>query len=69
MGAACMGIGDETGILRKDMLADFLVVDGNPLEDVRILENRERLKMIVKDGQIIKDELHTVNNTEDQSKN
>lgn len=69
MGAACMGISDETGILRKDMLADFLVVDGNPLEDVRILENRERLKMIVKDGQIIKDELHTVNNTEDQSKN
>jgi imidazolonepropionase-like amidohydrolase len=57
MGTACMGLGDETGMLRAGMLADFLVVDGNPLKDVRILEDRDCLRMIVKDGQIYKNTL------------
>jgi len=57
MGTTCMGFGDETGVLRAGMLADFLVVDGNPLEDVTILEDRSRLRLIVKDGQIVKNSL------------
>ncbi len=57
MGTTCMGFGDETGVLRAGMLADFLVVDGNPLEDVTILEDRNRLRMIVKDGQNYKNSL------------
>ena len=57
MGATCMGIGDETGLLKTGMLADFLVVDGNPLENVRILEEPDRLRMIVKDGQSYKNTL------------
>lgn len=60
MGTACMGLGNETGVLRAGMLADFLVVEGNPLEDVRILENRDRLRLIVKDGQVVKDTLKPV---------
>lgn len=57
MGTTCMGLGDETGVLRAGMLADFLVVDGNPLNEVRILEDRQRLRLIVKDGMIYKDTL------------
>jgi imidazolonepropionase-like amidohydrolase len=57
MGTTCMGLGDETGVLRAGMLADFLVVDGNPLKGVRILEERQRLRLIVKDGMIYKDTL------------
>jgi imidazolonepropionase-like amidohydrolase len=59
MGTTCMGFGDETGVLRVGMLADFLVVDGNPLEDITILEDCSRLHMIVKDGQIYKNSLET----------
>ena len=59
MGTTCMGFGDEAGVLRAGMLADFLVVDGNPLEDVTILEDHSRLRMIVKDGQIYKNSLKT----------
>ena len=59
MGTTCMGLGDETGVLRAGMLADFLVVDGNPLKDIRILEDRDNLRMIVKEGQTYKD---TINN-------
>jgi imidazolonepropionase-like amidohydrolase len=58
MGTTCMGLGDETGVLRAGMLADFLVVDGNPLKDVRILEDRDCLRMIVKDGQTYKNALN-----------
>ncbi len=57
MGTECMGLGDETGLLRAGMLADFLVVDGNPLGAVRILQDRDRLRMIVKDGVTYKDEV------------
>jgi imidazolonepropionase-like amidohydrolase len=60
MGTTCMGFGNETGVLRTGMLADFLVVDGNPLIDVRILENRDCLRLIVKDGVTYKDTLSTV---------
>lgn len=57
MGTTCMGLGDETGVLRAGMLADFLVVNGNPLKNVRILEDRENLRLIVKDGVTYKDTL------------
>jgi imidazolonepropionase-like amidohydrolase len=57
MGAACMGLGDEVGQLRVGMLADLLVVDGDPLADVRLLEDRARLRLILKDGAVIKSTL------------
>jgi imidazolonepropionase-like amidohydrolase len=46
------------GVLEPGALADLLVVDGNPLEDVRLLEEPERnLRLIVKDGRIVKQTL------------
>ncbi len=57
MGAACMGLGDEVGVLRVGMAADLLVVDGDPLADVRLLEDRARLRLILKDGAVIKNSL------------
>jgi imidazolonepropionase-like amidohydrolase len=57
MGAQCMGLGDEVGVLREGMLADLLVVDGDPLQDVSILQDRSRLRLIVKDGALVKNSL------------
>lgn len=57
MGAQCMGLGDTVGQLREGMLADLLVVDGDPLADVAVLEDRARLRLILKDGAVIKDTL------------
>ncbi len=38
--------------------ADLLIVEGNPLEDIRVLEDPdENLKLIMKDGKIYKDTL------------
>lgn len=55
--AACMGLGDETGVISEGRAADLLLVDGDPLADVRILENREKLRLVMKDGVAYKADL------------
>ena len=47
--AECMGR-EDIGALAAGRLADVLVVDGDPLDDISVLENRDRLKLIMKDG-------------------
>jgi imidazolonepropionase-like amidohydrolase len=48
----------ELGVLAPGALADLLVVDGNPLEDITVLTTPERtLKLIMKEGTIYKNEL------------
>lgn len=50
MGGEIMAMGAELGQVKKGFLADLLLVDGNPLLDVRMLEDRDRLLAIMKDG-------------------
>lgn len=54
MAAECIGLGAEVGVLRPGMLADLLVINGNPLDDVRILQDASRISLIMQDGIIIK---------------
>jgi imidazolonepropionase-like amidohydrolase len=42
----------DLGTLQKGMLADMLLVDSDPLKDVTILVDKNRLAMIMKDGVI-----------------
>jgi imidazolonepropionase-like amidohydrolase len=56
-GAEAMGLGDQTGTLEAGKLADLLVVDGDPLEDVTVLQDRTKLLAILKCGAAVKDEL------------
>ena len=41
-GGAMMGLGDELGQLRAGWLADLIVVDGDPLDDIAVLQDREQ---------------------------
>jgi len=46
------------GVIQEGAYADLLVVDGNPLEDIRLLEDYERnIRLIMKDGVIYKNTL------------
>ncbi len=56
-GAQCMGLGDETGLLEPGRLADLLLVDGSPLENVAMLQNPAALRLVMKDGVIYKNSL------------
>ena len=45
----------ELGQVRPGWLADLLLVDGDPTQDVRVLQDRSRLRAIMKDGRFHKD--------------
>jgi imidazolonepropionase-like amidohydrolase len=49
---------DKLGVLVPGALADVLIVEGDPVKDVRVLEDPERnLRVIVKDGVVYKNTL------------
>jgi imidazolonepropionase-like amidohydrolase len=54
-GGQIMGMGNELGQIREGWLADLLLVDGDPLADVRILQDKGRLLAIMKDGKFHKE--------------
>jgi len=54
-GGEIMGMGNELGQVRAGFLADLLLVDGDPLANLRILEDRRNLLAIMKDGAFHKD--------------
>jgi len=49
-GGQIMGMGGELGLVKEGWLADLLLVRGDPTEDVRLLQDRGNLLMIMKDG-------------------
>jgi imidazolonepropionase-like amidohydrolase len=53
-GGEIMGMGGELGQVREGYLADLLLVDGDPLTDVALLQDRSRLLAIMKDGALHK---------------
>jgi imidazolonepropionase-like amidohydrolase len=50
LGGEIMQRAHELGQVRPGYLADLLLVDGDPLADVALLQRRERLRMVMKDG-------------------
>lgn len=56
-GAELMGRGDDLGTVSVGKIADLLVVEGNPLDDITILSERANLLGILKGGQWVKDGL------------
>jgi imidazolonepropionase-like amidohydrolase len=53
-GGQIMDMGDELGLIRPGYLADLILVDGNPLEDISMIQDRDRLVVIMKDGKFHK---------------
>lgn len=49
-GGEIMGMGNELGLVKEGYLADLLLVDGDPLASIRILQDRERILAVMKDG-------------------
>ena len=50
LAAECLGLAREIGTLEKGKRADFVVVDGDPLRDITVLLDPQRIKLVVKDG-------------------
>ena len=53
-GGQIMGMGDELGMIKEGFLADLILVDGDPLTDIKILQDRNKIIAIMKDGKLHK---------------
>ena len=51
MTADCLGLLDDTGTLEAGKMADVVVVDGDPLADIRAMH---RVRAVVKAGTVVK---------------
>src|SRR6185503_16956082 len=53
--ARCLGLEREMGTLEKGRLADLVVVNGNPLDDVTLLLDPARIELVIKGGAVAVD--------------
>ncbi|MBI3782424.1 MAG: amidohydrolase family protein [Deltaproteobacteria bacterium] len=55
--AELFGLADEIGTVESGKRADLIVVDGNPLDDISLLQNADNIVLVMRDGQVFKDRL------------
>ncbi len=55
LGGEIMRMPDELGQIKPGFYADLILVDGDPLKDITVLQNRDRIVGIMKGGAFHKD--------------
>jgi imidazolonepropionase-like amidohydrolase len=55
----CIHMQSDVGTLEEGKLADLLIVDGDPLSDIKVLQDRERLALIMQGGRAHKTTIQT----------
>jgi imidazolonepropionase-like amidohydrolase len=50
--AECCGIGDTTGTLESGKMADLIIVEGNPLQEIKVFQDKSRIKTVMKEGTV-----------------
>ena len=58
--AECCGIEKEVGTVEKGKDADLVVVHGDPLGDITMLQDKSRIKLVMKRGKVYSDVLTSV---------
>ena len=53
--AELFGLSDRIGTVEEGKLADLNVVDGDPLADIGVLADASRVRVVVKEGEVVKD--------------
>ena len=53
-GAELMRMETSTGQIKPGFYADLLLLDGNPLDDIRVLQDQERIVGVLKGGRFAK---------------
>ena len=52
--ARLFGLADEIGGVEEGKRADLIVVDGQPLDDIGVLLDARNVRLVMRDGQIVK---------------
>ena len=50
--AECCGLEKEVGTVQVGKVADLIVVDGDPLKDITVLQDKTRIKLVMKEGKV-----------------
>jgi imidazolonepropionase-like amidohydrolase len=53
--AECLGIERDVGTIQPGKLADLVVVEGDPLRNIAVLQDLQRMKLVFKEGQLCVD--------------
>lgn len=51
--AELCGLGDQTGTVVPGKVADLLLIDGDPLADITLLQDRARIRAVLKAGELV----------------
>ncbi len=52
-GAWAMQMEDQLGTIEKDKLADIIIIDSDPTEDIRVLNNKNEISTVIADGKVL----------------
>ncbi len=55
VGGELMGMGGELGLIKDGAIADLLLVSGDPVKNLKLLQDKDNLAVIMKDGAFHKD--------------
>ena len=53
IGSEVLDMADEIGTVEEGKLADLVVVDGDPLADIKVLQDLSKIKKVIKGGQVV----------------
>ncbi len=54
-GTECMGLGSELGTIAEGKLADLVIVNGDPSEDIGVLGDPANIQAVMRDGTFVKE--------------
>jgi imidazolonepropionase-like amidohydrolase len=52
VGAEACYLAEKTGTLEKGKWADLIIVDGDPTTDIKILQDKARIRLVMKAGAV-----------------
>jgi imidazolonepropionase-like amidohydrolase len=56
-GAKVMGMEEQLGTIEPNKLADLMIISKDPLKDIKCLQEKDNIKLVLKDGKIMKNSL------------